>query len=122
MVRLGDQTLPARLWRETIETALDPVATFADGGPAWVRQGRWNYLATWPEAALFDAVIERLGKDAGLFISTLEEGVRLRTRDGVAFAFNFAPEPRVAPAPAKARFVLGGAEMAPGGVSAWRLD
>ena len=121
-VELGDKTLPARLWRESLETALEPVASFADGGPAWVRQGRWSYLATWPEPELFDAVIERLAKDAGLFITTLEEGVRLRTRGGVAFAFNYAPEPRRAPAPPKARILLGERKMPPGGVTAWRLD
>jgi beta-galactosidase len=119
-VRLGERTLPARLWRERIETALEAVATFADGGPAWVRSGRWNYLATWPAPALADAVIGRLVAEAGLATVALEDGVRLRTRDGVAFAFNYAAEPRVAPAPAGAAFLLGEAALAPGGVCAWR--
>jgi beta-galactosidase len=120
-VKVGDKALPSRLWRERIETDLAPMATFDDGGPAWVRSGRWNYLAAWPEAALADAVIGRLALEAGLDVTALEEGVRVRTRDGLAFAFNYAPEPRRAPAPAGARFVLGEAELAPGGVCAWRL-
>ena len=120
-VTVGEQTLPARLWREVIETKLDAVATFSDGGPAWVKQGRWNYLATWPEPELFDEVIKRLEREAGLFVSNMEEGVRLRTRDGVSFAFNFAPEPRRTPAPPHARYLLGDGELPPGGVSAWRM-
>ena len=31
----GAADLPARLWREMIETPLEPLATFADGGPAF---------------------------------------------------------------------------------------
>jgi len=120
-VRLGERTLPSRLWRERIETALTPLASFDDGGPAWVRSGRWNYLAAWPTPALADAVIGRLVAEAGLATTQLEDGVRLRSRDGVAFAFNYAPEPRRAPAPAGARFLLGDGELPPGGVSAWRL-
>ena len=111
--------MPARLWREDIETDSPPVATFADGGPAWVTQGRWHYLATWPEAELWDAVIARLADQADVTLTTLAEGVRTRTRDGVTFAFNFAPEARTAPAPAGARFLLGGDLLPPAGVSAW---
>ena len=120
-VRLGDRTLPARLWRERIETELEALATFEDGGAAWVRSGRWNYLATWPEPALADAVVGRLVAEAGLATTALEDGVRLRTRDRVAFAFNYAAAPRRAPAPAGARFLLGEAALAPGGVCAWRI-
>jgi beta-galactosidase len=119
-VTLDGRTLPARLWRERVETDAEVLATFEDGGPAWVRSGRWNYLATWPEPALIDAVVGRLVAEAGLATTALEEGVRLRTRDGVAFAFNYAPEPRHAPAPAGARFLLGEAALPPGGVCAWR--
>jgi beta-galactosidase len=121
-VVLGDKTLPARLWRETLETTLEPLATFDDGGPAWVGDGRWSYLATWPEQPLMDAIVERLAREAGLFVAHLEEGVRMRTRDGVAFAFNYAAEARRTPAPAGARFLLGGPELQPAGVSAWRIE
>ena len=119
-VDVAGATLASRLWRETIETRLEPRAVFADGGPAWINRGKLHYLATWPEPELLDAVIEALAADAGLELKTLPEGVRLRRRDGVVFAFNFAPEPRPTPAPATARYLLGGPEIAPGGVSAWR--
>jgi hypothetical protein len=46
--------------------------------------------------------------------------VRTRTRDGVTFAVNFAPEHRTAPASDGSVFLLGGADLDPGGVSAWR--
>ncbi len=110
----------ARLWREAIETDLEPLAVFAEGGPAWVRRGAWHYLATWPETPLWDAVMGRLAGEAGLTAHDLEEGLRLRTRDGIVFAFNFAPEARQAPAPRDAAFVLGTRDLAPGGLCAWR--
>ena len=44
----------------------------------------------------------------------------MRTRGGVAFAFNYAAEPRATPAPAGARYLLGDAELPPAGVAAWR--
>jgi beta-galactosidase len=119
-VALGERTLPARLWREEIETTLHPLARFVDGAPAWLHQGCWHYLATWPEAALFDVVIGRLADEAGLQLTPMPEGVRTRTRDGVTFAINFAPEHRAAPAPEGAVFLLGGTDLAPGGVSSWR--
>ncbi len=120
-VRIGAATFVSRLWRERIETELAPLATFEDGGPAWVQSGRWNYLAAWPERGLADAVVGRLVADAGLATVPLEEGVRLRTRGGLAFAVNYSDAPRRAPAPDGAHFVLGGPALEPGGVAAWRL-
>jgi len=119
-VKIAERLLSARLWRETIDTALRSRADFADGGPAWIADGKFHYLATWPEAELFDTVIAAAAAEAGVAILDLEEGVRTRTRDGVTFAVNFAPELRTAPAPVGTEFLLGGPELAPGGVSAWR--
>lgn len=50
----------------------------------------------------------------------LDDDVRTRTRDGVTFAFNFGPDPRPTPAPAGATFLLGGPELPPAGIAAWR--
>lgn len=112
----------ARLWREVIETDLPVRAEFADGGAAWVSNELWHYLATWPETALLDHVIATVALEAGLSVQPLEEGVRLRRRGDVCFAFNFAPEARRTPAPADATFVLGGASLPPAGVAAWRIS
>ncbi|HEX5378580.1 MAG TPA: beta-galactosidase [Phenylobacterium sp.] len=120
-VRLGGRGLEAKAWREVIETELSPVAVFADGGPAWVEHQGWHYLATWPKAQMFDAVVARLAEAAGLTCRALPDGVRVRERDGVMFAFNFAPEPRATPAPADADYLLGGADLPAAGLSAWRV-
>jgi hypothetical protein len=69
-----------------------------------------------------DAIVEQLVRAAGLFVTHLDEGVRMRTRDGVAFAFNYTAETRATPSPPKARYVFGGSELAPAGVAAWRLE
>ena len=45
-VRWGETEMPARLWREVLETSLTPLATFAEGGPAFVGHDHWFYLAT----------------------------------------------------------------------------
>jgi beta-galactosidase len=119
-VCIGDQVLPARLWRETIETDLTPRAEFADGGPAWIAHPRLHYLATWPERALLDAVVVAVATEAGVELTDLPEGVRLRRRGGLTFALNFNSIPCEMPTSADDKFVLGGAMIEPGGLSVWR--
>lgn len=120
-VRADGVSLGGRLWREHLETALAAHATFDDGGPAWVSTELWHYLATWPERDLLDHVVDAVAAQAGLATRELDGDVRVRRRGDVGFAFNFGSEPRPAPAPADADYVLGGPEIPPAGVVAWRL-
>ena len=121
VVRVSGQTFTAKAWREVLETDLAPIATFEDGQPAWVAKDGWHYLATWPDAALFDAVIARVAGEARLEVRSHVEGVRTRDRDGVRFAINFALETRETPAPSGTPFLLGGPELEAGEVAAWRF-
>ena len=121
-VDVGGERMSGWLWREMLETDLTPLARFADGGAAWVAQARWHYLATWPDAELLDTVIARVAADAGLTLLSLDEGVRLRRRDDVQFAFNFAPEARKTPAPDGTAFLLGGPQLPTAGIAAWRIQ
>ena len=109
-----------KAWREFIDSPLVPLARFDDGGGAWFRHGHFDYLATWPQDALLQRILADMAERAGIVCVPLDEGVRLRRRGGLTFAFNSAPEERPAPAPQDADFVIGGPTLAPGGVSAWR--
>ena len=119
-IDVGGQSASGRLWREFLDTDLPSLATFVDGGAAWVADAGWHYLATWPDKAFLAFVVARLAADAGLSANPLEEGVRLRRRDHVQFAFNFAPESRHTPAPEGTSFLIGGPDLPPAGMAAWR--
>ena len=121
VVRVSGEAFVGKAWREIIETGLTPLATFEDGKPAWVAKAGWHYLATWPEAALFDAVIARVAAEASLEVRPHVEGVRTRDRDGIRFVINFGLEARDTPAPAGTPFLLGGAKLESGGIAAWRV-
>jgi beta-galactosidase len=110
----------ASAWREFVRTDLTPVATFADGAGAWYRNGKIHYLAAWPDAALMRHTVEVVCAEAGVATHPLPEGVRLQKRGGLTFAVNYANEMRITPALITAEFVLGGAELPPAGVAAWR--
>jgi beta-galactosidase len=58
--------------------------------------------------------------EAGIAITPLTLTLRLRRRGDLTFAFNLADTPAKAPAPEEARFVIGGADIAPFGVAVWR--
>jgi beta-galactosidase len=111
----------AKRWRERIELtgAAEIDARFEDGDPALVRAGRWSYLACWPDAPLLANVLRAIAARAGLGVESLPEGVRLRRRGDLTFAFNYGDEIYVAPAPAS-RFVLGGRGVGPSEVAIWR--
>jgi beta-galactosidase len=110
----------ASAWREFVRSDLVPLATFEDGGGAWFREGKVHYLAAWPDAGLLDHILETLAAESGLTLQRMPEGVRLQKRGGVTFAINYAAEPREAPAPDGATFVVGGRTLPAAGVAAWR--
>ncbi|MEO8813007.1 MAG: beta-galactosidase [Caulobacteraceae bacterium] len=119
-VTVGDQRFPIRLWRETMETDLAPLARFGNGAAAWVRAGSIDYLACWPGADLLDRVVGELCARAGLDVRPMPEGVRISRLGDLVIAINSSPEARVVPAPKDAAMVLGSLNLAPAGVAVWR--
>jgi len=71
---------------------------------------------------LLDTVIEGAAQDAGLATTRLPEGLRLRRRGRVQFAFHSGPGRAEVPAPAGATWLLGERELGPAGVAAWLVD
>ncbi len=114
----------AAAWREHVEAeaGTDVLAEFDDGGAAVLRRGRVRYLAATLDHALLDAVIAAAAADAGLATVRLPEGLRLRRRGRVQFAFHSGPGRVAVPAPADAHWLLGEREIGPAGVAAWLMD
>lgn len=106
-------------WRDHAEAGegVEIEARFADGGPALLRLGRRSALCGWPDATLLDAVVERLAACVGLAGTVLPDGVRLRRRGALTFAFNYGIEDWPLPAGTVPR--LGQSPLAPGEVAIW---
>lgn len=114
----------ASAWREQVEAdaGTEVLARFDDDSPAILKRGRVRYLAATLEQALLDAVIEGAATDAGLATTRLPEGLRLRRRGRVRFAFHSGPGRVQVPAPAGVTWLLGERELGPAGVAAWLAD
>lgn len=122
-VEIDGESRQVERWREALEIRLPARARFSDGAPFWVQEKSWHYLAGWPSGELLGHVIASLALEAGLDVVLTHEDVRLRSLGNLRFAFNYGPEPvsLAHMAPANAEFVLGGMELAPAGVAAWRI-
>jgi beta-galactosidase len=123
-VLIGDERVgEATRWRDFVEPgpAVEIVARYADHRPAWLKHGRLHALTGCFDHALLRRILGDVAKDAGLHAQPLPEGLRLRRRGDVQFAFNFGLEAQAAPAPHDARFLLGGRTLPPAGVAAWKL-
>jgi beta-galactosidase len=110
-------------WREHLR-ANGPTqieAVFDDEWPALLRHERVRYLGAWLTHPQHRAILRQIAHDAGLPTQTLGDGMRLRRRGAVTFAFNFG-EAGVAPVPEAARIILGDAAMETGDVCAWVQD
>jgi len=114
----------ARAWRDHVDThpGTEVLARFEDGGPAVLRRGRMRYLAAAFDNDLLDAIVAGAAQDAGLSASRLPDGMRLRRRGRLQFAFHSGPGRARVPAPPGATWVLGGADLDPAGVAAWIVD
>ena len=109
-----------RDWFEHVETALAAELTLDDGRGICFRHGQIRYLAASPDAALLDRVIRRMAEAAGLSLTDLPEGVRVRRAGDLRFAFNYASEPRDLPSGLAGDFLIGDAHLSAAGVAVWR--
>ncbi|WP_144148975.1 beta-galactosidase [Paraburkholderia sp. BCC1884] len=119
---VGDTHGVAMHWREHVRANGDTrvAAQFDDTWPAILAHGKLRYVAGWLSHALHREVLQQAARQAGIDTQLLPDGVRIRRRGELTFAFNFGPQQAQAPAPADARFVLGGAQLHTGDVCVWR--
>ena len=119
---IGDTQGVALHWREHVRandgTTVD--AQFDDTWPAILTHGRVRYVAGWLSHALHREVLQQAAKQAGIETQWLAEGLRIRRRGDLTFAFNFGPEQVQAPAPVNATYVLGHSQLKTGDVCAWK--
>ncbi|WP_086608620.1 beta-galactosidase [Erythrobacter donghaensis] len=98
-------------WREDVASDLAPELTDAQGrGVVW-RHGAVRYCAIWPDAKLLALLVERMAEEAGVPLTPLPEGIRVRRTQSHAFTFNYAAQPVFVPHL--------GATLGPAG---WRVD
>ncbi len=108
-------------WREWIECAEgDTIAAFPDGSPAILRFGRRFYVGGWPDAALRDGIMRRAAGEAGLLALDLPDGIRLRRRGDLTFAFNYGVRTWTAPDDGEVEWLLGSADVGPRQLACWR--
>ncbi|MFC3303756.1 beta-galactosidase [Parvularcula lutaonensis] len=109
------------VWRDEVDTALEPSLQDTEGRPILYQHGRVRMFTALPDDALLRFVVKQAASDAGLEVVDLPEGLRLRTGRGQRFAFNYAKMPRSLPdgvGPADG-FTVGGRMVPPGGAAVW---
>ncbi|WP_298836939.1 beta-galactosidase [uncultured Roseobacter sp.] len=82
-------------WVETLEGSANVSLADATGAPMLMSDGQTHYLGAWPDDALWSEIVTRLAGEAGIEVTPLPEGLRLRDTQHHRFAFNYGPEPVV---------------------------
>lgn len=119
----GNERYAGHSWCEALDLlpGAEAVATYENGEAAVARSGRATYVGTLAENGFLTRLLAREAAAAGLEILELPDTLRISRRDGLAYAFNYAPHAQACPAPDGADYVLGGASIPPCGVSVWKL-
>jgi len=120
-VVLDGKAYESTRWRESLEAGeTEVLARYEDGGPALVRHGQAHYLATLTDDGFLTALSAKLCAEAGIAMTQVDRGLRLRRRGDLTFGINYGETPVAAPAPADAVFVLGGRSIGARDLSIWR--
>jgi beta-galactosidase len=125
-VPVGLDAVPGefRFWREFVDAgpACEVLVKSTDGNPALVKQGEFHYLCGWPAEGAMRRLMAMLARAAGLSITELPDGLRLRRAGELLFGFNYGPEPvDMSAHVGNGDYVLGGPVLPPSGVCAIRL-
>lgn len=107
-VEAGKDWTVSRL-REDVISDLKPELALDDGRGIIFASDNIRYCAAWPDRRLLNLLVTRIGKEAGLDLITLREGLRIRRTATHLFAFNYSAKP--------VQFELTGEVIDPAGVS-----
>ena len=110
----------AHTWVEQTDSALTPLARYADGHAALYRHGRSLYLTGLPDDRWLGDLVRSLALEQGLEVQELPAGVRLRRSGTLRCCFNYNAHPVDFPLPDGAEIVVGGRTMPAAGVTIWR--
>jgi len=105
-------------WFEQIDTDLTPRLRCDDGTGFWFSQDRAHYLNGFPDADLLMSIIESAASERGHATMRLPEGLRIRKRGHLTFAFNASPKKRSFQ-PDCGKLLLGLKELSQGSFSVW---
>ena len=121
--------LTAQHWRETIESDIQPRAKFEDGLGFHYQHRRVHYLNACLTETSLTACLSAIFAETKLPVMELPSGVRTRVTEGATWVFNFGPSTitineaqwRPLGFQKNTAFLLGNAELPPGGVAMWGL-
>ena len=82
-----------QFWREELETEMPVPFQDAGGQPVLIGGPATHYLAGWPDDAMADRLVAHLCDGAGLDLTPLPPGLRLRKAQGCQFLFNYSDRP-----------------------------
>lgn len=111
-------------WLEHVEGDVAAEWTLEDGRGVVFADGRYRYLAAWPDQPLLRAILGRMAEEAGLSVVDLPDGLRIRSTADHIFAFNYSDRPTsvtdLGPTFESDRQLLGDETLEPADVAVWR--
>lgn len=115
------ESYTAHVWREHLDAPPNAViAEFTDGTPAAVRIASMSYLGSVPERRFLIDYFESLCRESDIEAQRLPDGVRLRRRGPLTFAFNYSNTTYTVDVPPATEFVIGTASISPHDVAVWK--
>ncbi|MDJ0979213.1 MAG: beta-galactosidase [Erythrobacter sp.] len=106
-------------WREDVETSEMAELSASTGGVVY-RRARTRYIAGWPDARLLDQLVARMAREAGVALTTLPEGLRLRRTARHLLAFNYCDTPINTAGIGPGAPLIGKTVIPPAGYAVWR--
>lgn len=84
-------------WREDVASDVAPEWVDAEGRGVVYAHANIRYCAIWPDAKLLGLLVERMAGEAGIELTHLPEGIRIRRTQAQVFTFNYAAVPVFVP-------------------------
>ncbi|MFT4768539.1 MAG: beta-galactosidase [Glaciecola sp.] len=112
-------TFEASRWHESVESTIEPRIRCDDGAGLWYSAGNNHYINAHVPSEFLTLVIQEILSAAEAPYKPLQEGLRVRRRGPLTFAFNFSADTRRFEAK-DARCILGSLDLAQGDYSIWQ--
>ncbi|WP_439102875.1 beta-galactosidase [Congregibacter sp.] len=117
--RYGEQSFEASRWHESIASDLEPRIRCNDGAGLWYSQDNHHYINAHVSSEFLTVVMQEIFSHRDRAYRPLPEGLRIRRRGLLTFAFNFSPEVQRLEV-RDAECVIGTRDLAQGEYAVWQ--